>query len=647
MKNKIIIYTLSILGLLSVNSCADYLDNAPEDTLTLEMVFNSKDYTERWLAGIYTSIPDPYTKMMRNYDAYADDFSPSQDWRAFSDWDCIDKILGNWNPQSEWKGGFWGDLPVKIRSAYIFLENVKALPEQSLYEKEVGYMKGEAHFLIAYYYYLLVNTYGAIPMQTSIYDIDSPIEDALTEQVPYDKVIDWVDKELVEASKLLPATYPNRSQVGRITSVAALAIRARMLLFAASPLVNGNNDAAYVSYKNSKGEPIFNSTYDPQKWKRAADACQDLITLAEGNGYGLYYEYNSDGTIDPFMSYSNMCYKDVHEGNVELLFTRPGTDYGLYSQHSVPRGSKGQGGLGVTQELVDAFFMKNGQPSILGYNNDGKPIINTVSGYKEDGFSTQDDVRKTKWIEGAKDAKASNLENVVAPKGLYNMYVGREPRFYVSVLFNEAWYRQSERTVNFYYKGTDGRPEKGSVWDAPQTGYLLRKRVHPETNSVTNTYPSRPGIICRMAEVYLGMAEALNEWSPSQTTEIVKYINKVRERAGIPLYGSNTGAGEIAIPSNQDEMRKAIKRERRVEFNCEYGIRFDDIRRWKEIDLLKGNFYGMNKMGTKKSDNTNDPDAFYTRRVEIVRAFGQKNYWFPIHQTQLDKNPNLKQLPNW
>lgn len=647
MKQKIIIYTLSILGLLSVNSCADYLDNAPEDTLTLEMVFNSKDYTERWLAGVYAGIPDPYTKMMRNYDAYADDFSPSQDWRAFSDWDCIDKILGNWNPQSEWKGNFWGDLPIKIRSAYIFIQNVKALPEQSLYEKDVVNMKAEARFLIAYYYYLLVNTYGAIPMQTSIYDIDSPIEDALTEQKPYDEVINWIDKEMLAASQILPANYPYNYQIGHITSVAALAIRARMLLFAASPLVNGNDDPDYASFKNSKGEFIFNSTYNPQKWERAVNACQDLITEAESNGYGLYYEYNSDGTIDPFMSYSNMCYKDVHEGNKELLFTRPGADYGLYSQHSVPRGSRGQGGLGVTQSLVDAFFMKNGLPAISGYDNNRKPIINTASGYREDGFSTQDDVRRTKWIEGSKDAKTSSLENIVVPKGIYNMYVNREPRFYVSVLFNEAWYRQSERTVDFFYLGTDGRPEKGSVWDAPQTGYLLRKRVHPETNVLNNTYPTRPGIISRMGEAYLNMAEALNEWAPSQKDEIVKYINKVRERAGIPIYGSNQANGEIVIPSNQDAMRDAIKRERRVEFNCEYAIRFDDIRRWKEMGLLKGNFDGMNKMGTKKSDNVNDPDAFYTRRVEITRGFSDKNYWFPIHQTQLDKNPNLKQLPKW
>ena len=144
MKRTIVRYTLAIIGLFSVTSCTDYLDNAPDDILTLEMVFNSKNRTEEWLAGIYDGIPDPYTPMMRNYDAYADDFSPSQDWRAFSDWDCIDKILGNWTPQSEWKGNFWSDFPVRIREAYIFLDNVKALPEQEVYQADVDNMKAEA-----------------------------------------------------------------------------------------------------------------------------------------------------------------------------------------------------------------------------------------------------------------------------------------------------------------------------------------------------------------------------------------------------------------------------------------------------------------------------------------------------------------------
>lgn len=631
-----------LLGLST--SCADYLDNAPDDILTEEMVFNSKNRVEEWLANVYAGIPDPYTPMMRNYDAYADDFSPSQDWRSFSGWDCIDKILGDWNPQSAWNGNFWGDLPVRIREAYIFIDKVKALPDQYLYQEEVTNMKAEARFLIAYYYYLLVNTYGAIPLQTWLSDVNSPMDDILIGQNPYDEVIDWIDGELKAVSEILPATYPEDRYYGRATSVMALAVRARMLLFAASPLVNGNSDPDYAAYTNNKGEKIFNSTYDPTKWTRAVEACKELIDLCERSGYELYKEYNADGSIDPFMSYSNMCYIEFNQGNKEILFARPSCDIELYSQHALPRLSGGQGGLGITQELVDAFFMANGMPAILGYNDDGSPIINPESGYDEKGFSRTDDVRATKWIEGSPDAKKTNPVNIVAPKNTFNMYVNREPRFYVSVLYNEAYYRHDNRNLDFFYLGADGRTESASPWDAPQTGYLLRKRVHPETTFRPYVMPYRPGILYRLAEAYLNYAEALNEATPGHP-DILKYLNLVRERAGIPQYGA--GADMLPVPNGQDEMRDAIRRERRVEFNCEYAIRFDDIRRWKQIDILRGDFYGMNKFGTEKSADPYSEKAYYKRRVEITRAFSEKNYWFPIHQNQLDKNPNLRQLPKW
>ncbi len=644
MKNKIFKYTIFVLiFLFAVPSCG-FLDNAPDGQITLEMVFNDKNRTEEWLAAIYNKVPDPYTPMMQNYDAYADDYSPSAGWEPFG-WDCISKIKGNWNSESPWNGNFWGDLPVRIRSAYIFLNNVKPLPDQLVYQKDVDIMKAEARFLIAYYYYLLVNTYGAIPLQTWLSNYYESAETLMIGQTPYDQSINWIDKELTEVAKILPASYIEPRLYGRATSVMALAVRARMLLFAASPLVNGNSDPDYANFSNDKGEKIFNSEYDPKKWERAVIACKELIDVAHKNNYKLYYEYNADGTIDPFMSYCNMSFVEYYQGNKEILFARPQCDFSFMEGHAAPRGSQGQGGLGVTQSLVDAFFMSNGLSPIVGYDAARKPIINPASGYKEKGFSSGPDRRKTKWIEGVADASTAQEMNTIVPTGTFNMYVNREPRFYVSVYFNGAYYKESNRNLDFYRGGVDGGPVTGSVWDAPQNGYLLRKRIHPRTNIKNGTRPYRPGILYRLAEAYLNYAEALNEWDPSQKEEILKYVNLVRERAGIPTYGP--GADQIPAPANQNDMRDAIRRERRVEFNCEYAIRYDDIRRWKQMDLLKGDFDGMNFDGTKKSDNENDPQSYFIRKVYITRAFSDKNYWIPIHQNQLDKNPNLRQMPKW
>lgn len=644
MKNNILKFSIVLfIVIFAIPSC-DFLDNAPDGQITLEMVFNDKNRTEEWLAGIYSMVPDPYAPMMKNYDAYADDYSPSAGWEAFG-WDCISKIKGNWNSESPWDGNFWGGIPVRIRSAYIFIDNVKPLPGQDVSQKDVDIMKAEARFLIAYYYYLMVNTYGAIPLQTWLSSFEESAETLMIGQTPYDQAISWIDKELTDVAKILPASYVEPRFYGRATSVMALAVRARMLLFAASPLVNGNSDPDYANFKNDKEEKIFNSEYDPAKWEKAVKACKELIDIAEESGYKLYYEYNTDGTIDPFMSYCNMSFVEFHQGNKEILFPRPQSDYSYMEGHAAPHGSQGQGGLGVTQSLVDAFFMNNGLPAITGYDAAQKPIFNTASGYKEKGFSVVPDRRKTKWIEGSPDASVAQEVNTVVPAGTFNMYVNREARFYVSVYFNGAWYMESKRYLDFYRGGIDGGPVAGSVWDAPQNGYLLRKRMHPRTNIINNTRPYRPGILYRLAEAYLNYAEALNEWDPSQTNEILKYINLVRERAGIPTYGS--GVNQIPAPANQDGMREIIKRERRVEFNCEYAIRYDDIRRWKQMDLLKGDFDGMNFDGTKKSDNENDPQSYFIRKVYITRAFSDKNYWIPIHQNQLDKNPNLRQMPKW
>ena len=120
------------------------------------------------------------------------------------------------------------------------------------------------------------------------------------------------------------------------------------------------------------------------------------------------------------------------------------------------------------------------------------------------------------------------------------------------------------------------------------------------------------------------------------------YLNKIRERAGVRPYTTGaTDNNHIHVDlSNQDEMRKLIHAERRVELNCE-GLRYDDLRRWKEAEqTLTGPFYGMNAAGR-------DANSFYRRTVYQTRLYKKAFYWFPIHQSEIDKNPNLRQAPYW
>lgn len=623
---------LSVLCLLS-SACSDFLDKAPDDELTLEMVFNDKTRTEGWLANIYNGIPDPYWGMVNpiGYDAMSDDVAPSPRWVQWS-WNVVNQQTGNWNTSSNWDSDFWAGLPKRIRSAYIFIENVKPNIAQQVTEEKVERMKNEARFLIAYYYSIMIEAYGAVPFYDGIVPSNATLEQLSVGQKPYDEMVDWINTQLVDLSKKLPAKYTEEIDYGHATSIMCLAVRARMLLFAASPLVNGNPD--YVNHVNNKGVKIFNSTYDPTKWVRATNACRELIEASHAEGHKLYKELNPDGSIDPFLSYQNMMFKKTKDGNTEILFARPNCNFSGYEGHATPRGASGNGGLGVTQSLVDAFFMENGLSPILGYNADHSPIINEASGYKEKGFSTSDEVRATKWIESKGNGK-------VTLAGTYSMYCHREPRFYISVLYNRAWYRSENRETKFLSAEIDGGP----THDAPQSGYLLRKKVHPDHNTKNGTYPYRPGILYRLGEAYLNYAEALNESDPGNS-DILTYVNYIRERAGIPLYGNE--AGQIAPPTSQEEVRELIRKERRVELNCECGIRYNDLRRWKLAEVvLNGDAWGMNFNGTKLSDDPTDKKAYFVRKTYQKRVFTKKNYWYPIYQTEIDKDPSLVQGPFW
>lgn len=616
---KIRIYLTIVLAGFSLLASCSYLDQVPEDELTLEMVFNDKTRTEDWLAGIYAGIADPYWDYMNKagYDMLGDDMTLPTAWTTF-DWTVLHMVAGNWSPATEWKMYYWSELPKYIRSAYIFLDHVKPLPQDGVTASEVALMKNEARFMIAYYYWLLIETYGPIPFSPGLVDAGASNEELLIGQTPFYTIVDWIDKELTEAAKGLPAYYTNNNKFGRATSVMCHAVRARMLLFAASDLVNGNPD--YAGHVNKKGEALFSTQHDPSKWTKAAEACRELIELAEGNGYRLYTELTADGKIDPFLSYQNMMFTRWTDGNKEILFARPGgCNIWDYEKHATPRGSGGNGGLGVSQSLVDAFFMKN-----------GLPIDDSASGYSDVGYSTASDRRNTEWIEGS----PTETPGEITTAGTYNMYCNREARFYVTVLYNDAWFRESNRRTEFHNPDMDG-----GGYNSPQAGYLLRKKVHPDHNELNDNYIYRPGILYRLGEAYLNYAEALNECDPGNA-DILVYLNKIRERAGIPTYGS--GPDQIAVDaSDQIAMRKLIRMERRVEL-CVEGVRYNDLRRWKEAgNVLNEPVYGMNVNATTR-------DGYFRRtQLDYKHVYRKAFYFMPVPSWEMDKNPNLVQNPYW
>ncbi len=630
---------------LSLPSCSDYLDKRPDDQLDINSAFENSKNLDRWLAYIYDGIPQFYADS--NWDAIGDDATTPAEWIAVGNKVCNYQV-GNWTPSDGQIINFWSDLPKRIRSAYIFIENAHPLTDVS--QKDIDIMKAECRFFIAYYQSLLVMTYGAVPLIKGAAP-STDAEDLMLKQEPFYDVVDWCAEELLEVSRQLPMTYTDMANdYGRATSLWALAMRARLLTFAASPLVNGNPDMAGVV--NCDGTPIFSSQYDPYRWEDAAKANKALIDAAVENGYMLYEARTKEGDIDPYMSYFGALMLRRNQDNFEIIMPRTEDGAGWLDMKSAPKSIQNQAGVyGVTQDLVDAFFMANGQVAITGHNEDGSPIINAASGYSETGFSESDMKAKTAYFYNDPEGIEGRQENIITEKGTFNMYCNREPRFYISVMYNESfnWAKTHKdqtaalpprKNVDFFFGGEDGKD--GS--DYPTAGYLMKKRIAPDYcgSSSSGQYNKRHGVVYRLAEAYVAYAESLYEFSVSEgigkysenQAEILKYINLIRKRAGIPEYGSES----LPVPS-EDAMRDLIRRERRIELNCEGGLSWNDLRRWKLAeDVLDGQFYGMNMMAKTREE-------YYVRTPYQKRKF--LSYWWPVPQDDIDRNLNLRQLPGW
>ena len=464
---------LMAVSLLTTNtSCADYLDKEPDTELDIEMVFSNRDKVYQWLAFVYNTIhePDKWRIWKDGYEVFADDLTPSKRWEQWDGKTTIPKIFGEWTVNSTWDGDFWRMMPQYIRHGYIFQQRAYALPDSDLPQSEIDNMKMEVKFLTAYAWWQLAENYGAIPFKPDyITPSDFTLSDLMIGQSPFDEVVDYCDQQMLEAANALPAIYDDPSKYGRINKIMALTVRSRMLLFAASPLVNGNE--WYKDYRNKAGELVFNPTYDPNKWVKAAEACKLCIDEAEKAGYKLYVETGPTGENDPFMSTYNVHIKKWSEGNREITFpvTKGNGYFDFFLYGASTREFSGGGGQGVYQGLVDAFFTRR-----------GLPILEDES-YSEKGFSENVDKRNTSWSYG------TGKEGEITAAGIYKMYCNREPRFYNAVSFHGSWQECAKRPYDFFYNGKDNiRTTACEAAGVPCVGYNISMIATAPTQALTS-----------------------------------------------------------------------------------------------------------------------------------------------------------------
>lgn len=584
---------LTIMLLFST-SCKKYLDQVPTDRVTIEQVFQKKGPSEQYLANVYSYVDDPADPTTGNpWVGNADEADVT--WSKYTIYDLNIGNIGAANPLFD----KWGYYYRGIRSATYFMNHIDGNAEiLALNGKQlIDQYKAEARFLRAYFYFLLMRQYGPVILEGETELPADATADAL--QLPrssYDDCVNYVSSELDKAAAVLPRVPSNNGQAsdiqyGRATVGMALAVKARLLLYAASPQYNGNTD--YANFKGLDGKQLMNQNFDKQKWKKAADAAKAVIDM------GMYFLYK-DPSNDPIKSYNGIFFQPW---NSEQIFVRKSNNLTGFDTNSMPRQAGGYDGIGVTQEQVDAYFMTDGRP------------IQESSLYSETGFTTVSGVQ------------------------VYNMYMKREPRFYASVTYNNAMFQGGKMTaaapISFYASGLNGK--NGHPTDWTKTGYLVRKNVGTQTNNGSGgngTQQNRPEILFRLGEVYLNYVEALNEYDPGNP-DILKYLNLIRERAGIPQYESIN----LPAPASQGDMRTRIWQERRVELAFE-SIRWFDIRRWKIAASVMGDMHGMD---INKDDNT-----FYKRVVASTHIFrAPASYLFPISQYDMDRTRLAVQNPGW
>ncbi|WP_215223146.1 RagB/SusD family nutrient uptake outer membrane protein [Echinicola shivajiensis] len=597
---------LALMGqLLFSSSCnEDFLNTVPDNITTLEDVFTNKNMTEEWLARIYNPIPQMWDQ------PYGTPWSGQSDEVNYA-WSQPAINSGALTPVNT-SPNHWDWYYQTIRSAGIFLENIdmnQEILEQPGGPQLITQYKGEVRFLRAYFYWLMMKQYGPIVIMG-----ESTLPPEADFQIPrstWDECVAYVLSEMDKAHELVPEKHlnpnnPNQEdlqQTGRITKPIIKAVQSQILLYHASPLFNGNTSLG--NFKNQDGTVLFNQTYEEARWKDAADAAKEVIDMGLWNLYEVDHE---DPFVKGYLSSKELMYNGWE---TEGIWLRPDNNVnGSWERHCSPRNANGQAwnGIAVTQEMVDDFRMAN-----------GKSIDNPTSGYSESGFTS----------EGSEYYTA----------GTYNMYVGREPRFYVNVTFNGATVPvvsvPGSDYVEFYFSGNSGK--QGAPRDWPITGYTARKNIHPNTDFRSGTNFSRPAMMIRLGEVYLNYIEALNEYSPGHP-DILIYLNRIRNRGGLADYDGST---------DQATMRKEIRLERQIELMYE-GHRYWDVRRWKipdtEEDHQGGEFHGMN---IEAGGYMSDP-AFHQRVVAFTRAdWRDKFYFYPIPQREIDRNKALVQFPGY
>ncbi|MDR1666535.1 MAG: RagB/SusD family nutrient uptake outer membrane protein [Bacteroidales bacterium] len=642
---KKIIFSLSTLltAFLLSGGCNKFLDVTPDNIATIDYAFRLRSAAEGFLFTCYSYMPS-HAATGGNPAMFGAD----ECWLSASSTNNSFAIgRGNQRVVSPYMNAWQGSLGCKdlyqgIRDCNVFLENINIVPD--MLESEKKRWSAEVLFLKAYYHYYLVRMYGPVVLIKENLPMDASPDEVKIPRSPVDECFDYIVSLLEQAEPDLPEQIYNELQeLGRITRPICLALKAKVLITAASDLFNGNQD--YEGFANKDGTLLFDTDIDEAgkvaKWQKAADACWEAIDLCHTLGYALYYFTPAATSVkltDSTIIQMNIRNAVCERWNPEIIWANPNsmssglqgaaTTRGLNPANAANSGTSGS--MAPPLKIVELFYSENGVPIKEDDSWDYNSRFNVMEAKIEDAIYLK---------QGYLTAK---------------MNFRREPRYYADLAFDGSlWYgmgHEDDRDPNmFYVMNKRGQAAAAAnLASYSTTGYWPKKVVHYK-NSIANTgntytVENYPWPVIRLADIYLLYAEALNEAADAESNrdEAISYLDKIRDRAGLlPVKVAWLNySNRPSKPTSQSGLREIIRQERSIEMMFEWQ-RFWDIRRWKTA------IEELNRPVTGWDLDQETAEGYYRERLVHEQKFTVRDYLWPLNEETLLANKNLVQNPGW
>lgn len=624
-KNIILSLFIFIVGL---TSCVDeikfgdsFLEKAPGGDVDIDLIFSRAEYARQFLwnnySRLYYGLPttwgDLHAKMnMGVFEALSDC------WHSHLSWDGVNRMYytGSYNAGMEDSDGhtrfgyYKENVWEAVRASWIFIENIEKVPDMS--DEEKKRLIAEAKVIIASRYFDLFRHLGGLPIVEGAIQYNNDPSAYFTERATIIETTSFMVRLLDEAAVDLPwalEVSEIQNWDGRFTRAAAMGLKCKVLLFAASPLFNDVEPYSREEPQEAvEKHQVWTGGYNTDLWSQCLQACEDFMKEVNEKGrYGLYQ--SSSNTIDAYRNaYRNAYYSRGSGGdNPEMLIsTRIRYTYSSDwdGNYYFPQ-SNMYGAFTPTQEFVEMFPMSDGTP--FDWDN---------------------------------------------PSHVANMFTDRDPRLYETILVNGAEFQG--RKAELWVGGREAQRDPALETGQYATGYANYKYIM-DFNSSRNRPTLWPYL--RISEIHLIYSEAL--MVAGRTSEAIAQVDLVRNRVG--LNGLEKSHPNMDM-HNKENLLNAILNERAIELGLEDVRLFDLIRHKRAQDFQKPlhgiRIYRADGIEDSWSDKGLPEDTrpkefryekFQLSNVSRVwwREFNTKWYLAAFPPSEINKGYGLTQNPGW